>query len=386
MQRICARVSYRGLQLDGAHTRALIAEHEAGKAIAGARVKACGIDNPGSGKQVGAALTALGALLPMTDKGNVSASGTVLEALAAVDDEPGRLAADVLEYREHATILGLTLEPFRLLCDKGDGRVRPVVYTLGTSTGRMSCVRPNLQQIKRTGGIRACVTADEGTVIISADFAGVELRVAAALSGDAALIGFIAEEDAHRGKDAKVGLHWKVAHQVWGPEATKANRYAVKRAVFGHVYGGSVRAMANGAGISLADAEAVKATLTELTPQLMAWSADLSRAVRDGRATAFPAWGGRQVWFDRRAPHKAGNYAIQGTARELLCRALLEWEKTSWGNSVILPVHDEILAVVPEADGPAATAALVRCMEMNLYGVPVVAEPSVPSLAWQDAD
>ena len=49
----------------------------------------------------------------------------------------GQLAAGVLEYREHATVLGLTLEPFRVLCERGDSRVRPVCYTLGTDTGRM---------------------------------------------------------------------------------------------------------------------------------------------------------------------------------------------------------------------------------------------------------
>jgi hypothetical protein len=46
---------------------------------------------------------------------------------------------------------------------RGDGRARPTVYTLGADTGRMSCVRPNLQQVPREGGFRACITADPGT-------------------------------------------------------------------------------------------------------------------------------------------------------------------------------------------------------------------------------
>jgi DNA polymerase I-like protein with 3'-5' exonuclease and polymerase domains len=386
VQRICARVSHRGLRLDGDHVHELIRVHEEGRDEAGARVREHGIDTPGSTQQVGQALDAMGAELPRTKTGRLSATAAVLDGLAKDDTDIAQLARDVLAYREHATILGLTLEPFRLLCDRGDGRVRPVIYTLGTSTGRMSCVRPNLQQIKRTGDIRACITADEGMTLISADFAGVELRVAAALSGDEALRGFIAEEDAARDTGEKVGLHWKAARQVFGANATKENRYAIKRAVFGHIYGGSAQAMAVGAGISLADAEAVKKALSELTPQLMTWSASWSDAVRAGTAASYLTWGGRTIWFDRRAPHKAGNYAIQGTARELLCAALLEWERTTrWGNSVILPVHDEIVSMVPAAEAEEATAALVRCMETSLYGVPIVAEPSEPAFAWQDA-
>ena len=74
----------------------------------------------------------------------------------------------------------------------GDGRVRPTVYTLGARTGRMSCVRPNCQNVPRSGGVRGCIIADSGHLLISADFAGIELRVAAALSGDTQLARIIA--------------------------------------------------------------------------------------------------------------------------------------------------------------------------------------------------
>jgi DNA polymerase I-like protein with 3'-5' exonuclease and polymerase domains len=52
---------------------------------------------------------------------------------------------------------------------------------------------------------------------------------------------------------------------------------------------------------------------------------------------------------------------------------------------VILPVHDEVLAVVPEDDAAEATAALVEAMSSELYNVPIVAEASEPSYAWADA-
>jgi hypothetical protein len=82
--------------------------------------------------------------------------------------------------------------------------------------------------------------------------------------------------------------------------------------------------------------------------------------------------------------HKAPNYAIQRTARELLVDALLRWR---WPRrcSVLLPVHDEILAMIPEQDGPTATTALSACMHTELHGVPIIAEPDDPSYGWTDA-
>jgi hypothetical protein len=65
--------------------------------------------------------------------------------------------------------------------------------------------------------------------------------------------------------------------------------------------------------------------------------------------------------------------------------ALLRWQHTPWGNSVLLPAHDEILAMVPATDAPAATEALLACMRSTLRGVPILAEADEPSHAWMDA-
>ncbi len=381
VQAICARVSHRGLRLDHAHIMKLIAGHEAGKAEAADRCEAAGIDNPGSAQQVGQALFDLGVVLPRTKpsatfpQGKPSAAEAVLTPLSKAGGEAGQLAADVLSYREHATVLGLTLEPFRLLCERGDGRTRPVIYTLGTGTGRMSCVRPNLQQLKRTGGLRACITAGDGGMIISADFQAVELRTAAALARDGDLYAMIVAGD---------DLHWKIARQVWGAGATKGHRYNAKRGVFGRLYGAGIRKIAETLGISEEEARAVADTLDALAPGVARWSAGLQKYVRDG-GTSITAHSGRVIWLDRQYPHKAANYAIQGSAREFLADGLLNWRGTAWGGCTVLPVHDEVLSVVPAGEAAAATAALVTCMQTELAGMPIVAEPSEPAFAWQDA-
>jgi DNA polymerase I-like protein with 3'-5' exonuclease and polymerase domains len=374
-QRMTARVTHHGIRLDPEHIADLTGRHLAARAEAAGLVRALGVDNPGSDQQVGNAAAQLGAKLPTTPGGRPSVAAGVLEPLRDVEGPLGRLVGAVLDYRHHDTALGLFLEPYRLLCAQGDGRARPTVYTLGTDTGRMSCVRPNLQQMSRQGGIRACLTADPGQLMIGADFSGVEIRVAAALSQDANLLRMLVD-----GRD----LHTEIARLVWGPDATQAHRYKAKPMVFQRLYGGSVAGLARQAGVSLAVAQAVVDALDALTPQLSAWSAALSHAVRGGMSQ-FRSYSGRVIHLPRDRPHAAPNYAIQGSARELLVDALVKWRATRWGSCVLLPVHDELDVFVPAEDAEQATAELVGCMSTRLFGVVIEAKPAAPSFAWADA-
>lgn len=375
-QRMTARAAYRGVRIDLDHVNALTPPAEEARAEAGGRVRGFGIDNPGSDMQIGTALDGLGAPLPRSEKtGRPSVAAGVLEPLKADQGPIGALVRAVLDYRHHDTVLGTFLEPYRLLCEQGDGRARPTVYTLGTVTGRMSCVRPNLQQLPREGGVRACITADPGQLMIGADFSGVEIRVAAALSQDPAMLAMLAE-----GQD----LHAVIAEMVFGPGWTKANRYTVKPMVFGDMYGAGVPTMAAQGGCSPAVAQAAKDAITGRFPRYRQWSDEIRHAARAGR-TQLPTYSGRVIHLDPSLPHKAPNAAIQGTARELLIDALVRWQETPWGDCTLLPVHDELDVFVPEADAEQATAELVRCMETELYNVAIVAEPSTPSFFWQDS-
>jgi DNA polymerase I-like protein with 3'-5' exonuclease and polymerase domains len=410
MQRICARVSHRGVRLDPDHVHAKLDEHRTAKAELMAQIQGTyGIDNPGSPQQVAPVFAALGVELPRTKPtprhpdGQPTTEKAALLPIQRAGGEASELARIMLDFRGHATVLNLLLEPFGLQVDHGDGRVRPTVYTLGADTGRTSCVRPNLQQLSREGGVRACITADPGMVIISADFQAVELRTAAALAGDAALYELIREGDARRARQlaAKAAgdpeqaeywkheaeqfdLHWRIAKQVWGPEAGKGDRYNAKRGVFGRLYGSGIKGIARTLGITEGEAQAVADTLDAMAPGVAAWSRGMQQFVRSG-GTSMQAYSGRTIWLDRKFEHKAGNYAIQGTAKEFLTDGLLAWEQTPWGDCVLWPVHDEVDVVVPEQDAEAATAALVAAMSTQLNGMPIIAEPSEPSFAWADA-
>jgi P4 family phage/plasmid primase-like protien len=386
-QRMTARVAHRGVRIDVDQVYRLTDEAVRGRDEAAGRARAFGIENPGSDQQVGVKAAELGAELPRTATGRPSVAAGVLEPLREAEGPLGVFVNAILDYRHHDTVLGTFLEPYRLLCERGDGRARPTVYTLGTDTGRMSCVRPNLQQLPRKGGVRACITADPGQLMIGADFSGVEIRVAAALSQDPTLLRLIAE-----GRD----LHAEIALQVFGPDAGatakaggvptagKEHRYIAKRIVFGRLYGGGIPTLATQAGCDHATAQRAVDTLDAITPVLTGWSSSVRDAVKQG-VTQFPSYSGRIIHLPRDYPHKSPNYCIQGTAREILVDALARWADTRWGKCVLLPVHDELDIFVPEEDAEEAAQELVRCMEMTLYGVKIVAEPSTPSFAWQDS-
>lgn len=409
-----ARVAHRGLRIDAARLRKLTAEHTRLQAEAGVWVRAFGIENPGSGPQIAGALQRLGETLPVSEKGNASVAEHVLSVIkrSRPDTPAGQLATAVLDYRHSTTVLGLFLAPYTALCERADARMRPTVYTLGTDTGRMSAVRPNVQQLPREGGVRSVVTADPGHVLISADFSGVELRGAAALSQDPTMLQSIAEEDAFNWeiaqralrdcvseKEARArilaergwenagiadGYHWVVARQAFGATATKADRYVAKRGVFGTFYGGGAEGLAKQVGVPVSEMETIRNSLRDTSPGYFAWVDQLKQTVRRGY-TKFPAYSGRIIHLPADTPHKAVAYAISGSCRELLVDALVRWRDTRWGDCTLIPVHDELIGMVPEEDAQEATAELVRCMQGELYGVQIVAEPSEPSFAWQDS-
>lgn len=388
-QRVVAKLPYLGLALDGPAVRAQLGDREPRAADKLRAIRALGVANPDSPKQVTERLTQLGAMLPQTKGGNDSGAKDVLEKLQHAEGELGALAKTILEYRDDATVLKNMLRPWARSTEHGDCRTYPTIYTLGADTGRMSCVRPNLQQVAREGGLRECVAADPGFLFIAADFSSVEVRVAAYVSGDQNLIaminGAITCAVCQSGKNCVLhDLHSMIANQAYGAAFTKANRYNVKRVVFGRLYGGSAPTLAAQTGISVEMVERLVAILDALAPQLAAWSAQVRTAVRGG-VREYRTYSGRVIHLDPRLPHKAPNYIIQGTARELLIDALVLWDQGPYRGGVVLPVHDEIVAMVPAEQAVEATKYLVTCMTSRLGPVPIEVEADEPAPVWQSA-
>lgn len=450
VQAQCARLALEGANLDKPHVKKLIGEHEASRVMHRENVLKLSdgrITNPSS-PDVGAALLeidpSLAGVLELSAKtGKPSAAKASLARIRDVElSELGwptqyevnnhqqqnpvsyHLAREILAYRHDVTTLGLLLRPLENLCDHGDGKMRPVVYTISADTGRMSTVRPNSQQFSKKGGVRACVQAPPGYRGISADFTGCEIRVAAALAGDRKLLEaetspfcYKCERDSFledpcpcgvktEGGVTEVaghtGLHWLAAHLTFGKDAVKGDRYAAKAVIFRKLFGG--------APDSEVAAKIANVFDTRIAPQYAAWDAWLrqcwysgSKVYRDyatgqnfatdlpgrSRYAIYQTYSGRQIYATKGA-HAVGNYAIQGTARELLVDGLLRWADGPYRDAVIIPVHDELIGFVREDVAKEATRSLVECMATDVLSVPgwrvaVGADADEPWTSWPDA-
>lgn len=378
-----------GIRLDRAQVAKLTEEHLDAREAARKRVEEAtggAVANPKSNIQVAPFLASTGRYdLPLSARtGKPGAAKGVLEPYAYLGDP---LCADILEYRRHDTALGLLLEPRAELIMHGDGRIRTSILTLAANTGRTSSRNENLQQVSRQGGMRACHLAEPGCLIVSADFSSVEIRVGAALSGDKNMQEMIRLGDLYPDRKKEFDFHWRTAITVWGPDATKENRYTAKRINFQKMYGGAPRGCAKAVGIPLPDAEKVFSAFDSLAPDYGLWDLGMRQYVRNG-GKSFRAYSGREIWLTGpgKGEHAAGNAAIQGTAREFLVDAVDKWERGKWGGHVIVPIHDEVVVFdVPQDEAEEATRFLVECMTTSLHGVSIVAEPNKPSPFWMDA-
>jgi hypothetical protein len=424
-QGICARPAMVGFALDADHIKTKIAEHEASKTghLSNLAILTDGkITNPstsGTGATILELWPELAGKLEVSEKtGEPSAGKKSLANLKEdeVDPYAYQSAQEILAYRHDVTSLGLLLRPLENLCDQGDARMRPTVYTINANTGRCSCVRPNGQQFSRRGGIRKSVCADCGYVMVNADFEGCEIRVAAALSGDKGL--YEAETgtqchacgcdpcDTNCGKQ-HTGLHWLAAHLTFGPDAVKENRYKAKAVIFRKLFGGAP------------DSEVAQKISdvfdTQIAPVYAAWDKWLRNCYYEGsvvwrdfrlgenfrydipgerRRGIYRAYSGRQIYIN--APHAFGNYAIQGTARELLVDGMTRfWGKIQqhpqWGIAALLPIHDEVFGWVKQEYHAEATQALRESMETDVlsssgFPVQIGADPELKQYTyWPDS-
>jgi DNA polymerase I-like protein with 3'-5' exonuclease and polymerase domains len=415
---ICARITWKGFKLDVNHIKGMIAEYEEKKkeALGLVQYLSCGkIENPSSDKVAGVLMEMYPGIplgltkLTATGGGNPSADKKSLKAVLAQTDDfvLKNLLEQILEYRHDTTTLSLLLRPLESLCDFGDGRMRPTVYTINADTGRTSCVRPNGQQFSREGGIRACVHCDPGYLGVDADFQGCEIRVGAALSGDRQLLEAELSLKCHAcgfdpcvcGKQ-HVGLHWLAAHLTFGPGATKANRYTCKAVIFRKMFGGKPET-AVAIEIDRIFDEQIAPTYAAWDKWLrdsyykgyMCWrdysTGENMRQKLDGKKRGiYRTYNGRLIYIN--APHAFGNYAIQGTARELLVDAVIKWDAGPWREETIFPIHDEAFTWTEADDAEAARAYLVQCMETDILSTPdfrvhIGADPAELFEAWPDS-
>lgn len=259
------------------------------------------------------------------------------------------------------------LENFLLHCAR-DGRVHPEIKTLGAKTGRMSVTSPALQTLKKSDPLlRGCFVAEEGMSLISADFSQIEIRVAAALSGDEALSSPILN-----GND----IHDDTAKRLFGEDFTKDQRQLAKMVNFGSLYGGGAGTLARQAGITVEEARGVVTKWKATYPQI----ARMSHVLSGMPVVVNPA--GRRIPTDPQRPYANLNYMIQSTARDLFVVAVERIVREFGVQALWLFVHDEVLLQVPKEQADDAAKRVQDIMHTVFYGVPIDAEAEVLGGRW----
>lgn len=316
-------------------------------------------------------------VLKKTPKGAPSTNEEVLQELAL--DYP--LPKLLIEHRSLSKLKGTYTDRLPSDCDPADGRVHTSFHQAVTSTGRLSSSDPNLQNIpirtEEGRRIRKAFIAPDGWSVMAADYSQIELRIMAHLSGDKSLVDAFA-----RGDD----IHRATAAEVFDLEpmfVTDEQRRRAKAINFGLIYGMSAFGLARQLGIERAEAAAYIDRYFERYPGVRHYM-DSTRAMAHekgyvetvfGRRLTLPDIHARQVPVRQAAERAAINAPMQGTAADIIKRAMLRVHQalatSNLGCHLLLQVHDELVFEVRDRDLDPARQ-LIR-LEME-----AAAELSVP--------
>jgi len=315
----------------------------------------------------------------------------VLEQLSVHHELPG----EVLAYRRLAKLKSTYIDALPPLVDATTGRIHPSFHQTGAATGRLSSSNPNVQNIpiRSPEGIRireAFIPA-EGHQLLSADYSQVELRILAHFSRDQSLI-----EAFRSGED----IHQRTAAEVSGisPEQVTPTQRAHAKAInFGIIYGSSAFGIAHQLGIAQADAQStIDAYFAQYRGVRRFLDATVAEAKREGfvrtllgRRRYLPDLASRNRVLRQAAERMAVNTVIQGTAADLIKKAMVEvaqaLEERELSARMILQVHDELVFEVSEAEAEQLESLVRERME-SVYAleVPLIVEVGLGS-NWRKA-
>jgi len=382
--RICAVMQRAGMLLDVPYTKALatrLAEEEERYA---AVALAYGVENINAPRQVADALIKMGEdLRERTKTGGVKVDKAVLLRLADLDRDwkrlgqrkPNPLADAIIRSKRAGKWRTAYAETFLEVLD-ADGRVHPFINSLQARTGRMSITRPALQTLPSSDQtIRRCLLAEPGHVMVSTDFQAIEMRVLAALADVKKM------KDGFVNGGADFDIHMYTARLIKGDAATVKDRKLFKGAGFGKVYGGGVRTLARQTGTTDEEMRRVIEAYDREYPEIRRASARWQRQARE-TGLVHVSITGRRLPLDRDRMYAIVNYACQSVARDCLGQSLIDLEAAGLLPYLRLPIHDEVVASVPEREAPEIAREIARCMTFDLRGVPIVADSDIGKRSW----
>ena len=233
---------------------------------------------------------------------------------------------------------------------------------------------PNLQNIparsddSRSKALRQMFLADEGCVLIVADYGQIEYRVLAELSGDPTLLKAFAEGwDPHAatialllGKDIE--------------DVTSQERDAGKGTNFAEIYGAGPGKIASMAGVSITRAKWIKKEYQRRFPKVQEFKREVVNVARNrqppyvttliGRRRYLPGLWSKADDVRFAAERQAVNTRVQGTAADIIKVAMVKLHRAlPEGSTMVLQVHDELLVSAPEDDAEEVRDIVQETME-----------------------
>jgi DNA polymerase I len=312
-------------------------------------------------------------------KTGFSTDARVLQAIRSEHE----IVPKIERWRELSTLIKTYLDVLPELVDERS-RIHTTFLQAVAQTGRLSSTNPNMQNVPiRTAlgrEIRGCFEAEDGNLLISADYSQIELRVLAHVAGEPALMEIFA-----RGED----VHTATASRVFGVEADEIDpgmRSKAKMINYGIVYGLSDYGLADRLNIPREEArEFIDAYLQRFPEVARLMAETIERAKQDGYVQTL--WGRRRQIPELRARNYqvrtlgerlAVNTVIQGTAADIIKLAMIRCHdalaRSALKTRLLLTIHDELLF-----EGPPGEAAAAReLIEREMVGV---WEPREPPLA-----
>jgi DNA polymerase-1 len=283
------------------------------------------------------------------------------------------LPAKVLEYRSLSKLKSTYVDALPLLVNPKTGRVHSSFNQTVTATGRLSSSAPNLQNIPIRSAegrrIREAFIPREGSLILSADYSQIELRILAHLSCDSSLV-----ETFQRDEDVHAATAGEIFH-VTPQQVTPDMRRLAKVINFGIIYGMSAFGLSKELAVTPGVAQTYIANYFQKYHGVRDYidqSLELARqrgyvTTLMNRRRYLPDIGSNNRSVRQFAERIAINAPIQGTAADLVKAAMIHIqrriEKEPWKTKLILQIHDELVFEVPEDEIEAVKQLVKEEME-----------------------
>lgn len=315
-------------------------------------------------------------------RGTYSTSADILEKLA----NDYEIVRDVLKCRHYQKLLSTYIDGFKPLIDPKTGLVHTTYNQVQTSTGRLSSINPNLQNIPiRDDDGRELrklfIARDADHILLDADYSQIELRLLAHFSGCKELI------EAYR---TGMDIHALTASQVFGipiDQVQPAQRREAKAVNFGIIYGISDFGLATNLSISTKQAGEYIRKYFDTYSDVKKYMDSNVRFAREngyvttllGRKRVIPEIKSSNYNIRSFGERAAMNMPLQGSSADIIKIAMINifnrLKKEGFRSKLILQVHDELVIDALKEEKDAVSQILKFEMENAVrLSVPLVAE------------